>query len=224
MIKLQTSLIWPGCAQGKYIVRAKGFILAILRWGNAVGPLDSWSPIAYVPIDPAGNGEYFFSGRRAIPRNATHLWAHCVSSDFSHFEDAFAIIPERFLAAAEEGTEIGQFSVLTDLHLAAKPWMIKRALQAAEAEIILLLGDSTNDGSSEQFSQFQSCISEASPDKIILCVPGNHDVTPPKRVPAGVDGMSNYTAFHNELMVKLEQRGLPIHLAPNRLTFSTQFL
>ena len=57
MIKLQTSLIWPGCAMGKYIVKAKGFLLAILRWGDANGPLPDWSPI--VPIDPAGNGECF---------------------------------------------------------------------------------------------------------------------------------------------------------------------
>lgn len=25
MVKLQLSLIWPGCAQGKYTVRTKGF-------------------------------------------------------------------------------------------------------------------------------------------------------------------------------------------------------
>ena len=82
MIKLQTSLIWPGCAMGKYIIKAKGFLLAILRWGDANGPLPDWSPIAYVPIDPAGNGEFFFPGRRAIPDEATHVWAHCVSHDF----------------------------------------------------------------------------------------------------------------------------------------------
>ena len=39
MIRLQTSLIWPGCAQGKYTIKAKGYILAVLRWGTAAGPL-----------------------------------------------------------------------------------------------------------------------------------------------------------------------------------------
>ncbi len=73
MIKLQTSLIWPGCAQGKYIVKAKGCILAILQWGNANTPLTDWGPFAYVPIDPAGNGLFSFTGMRGIPREATHV-------------------------------------------------------------------------------------------------------------------------------------------------------
>lgn len=74
VIKVQTSLIWPGCAQGKYIVKARGFILAVLRWGNNDGPLNSWGPFAYVPIDPAGNGMFFFPGKRGIPKDATHVW------------------------------------------------------------------------------------------------------------------------------------------------------
>lgn len=66
MAKLQISLIWPGCAQGKYIIKAKGFILAILSWGNAQGPLYGWGHIGYVPIDPAGKGSFFF------PRQERH--------------------------------------------------------------------------------------------------------------------------------------------------------
>ena len=31
MIRIQTNLIWRGCAQGKYVVKAKGYILAVLR-------------------------------------------------------------------------------------------------------------------------------------------------------------------------------------------------
>ena len=54
MIHLQTSLIGPGCAQGKYILKAKGCILAVLRWGSEKEPLADWGPFAYVPIDPAG--------------------------------------------------------------------------------------------------------------------------------------------------------------------------
>jgi len=67
MIRIQTSLLWPGCAQGKYTVKAKGFLFAVLRWGNPDGPLEGWSPFAYVPIDPAGNGTFFFPGKRGIP-------------------------------------------------------------------------------------------------------------------------------------------------------------
>ena len=52
-VKLWTSLIWPGCAMGKYSIKAKGFLFAVLRWGDKTGALPDWSPIAYVPIDPA---------------------------------------------------------------------------------------------------------------------------------------------------------------------------
>ena len=75
MIKLQASLIWPGCAQGRYIIKAKGFILAVLRWGDSDHALPDWSPFAYIPIDPAGNGAFFFSGRRGIPPGISHVWA-----------------------------------------------------------------------------------------------------------------------------------------------------
>ena len=50
MIRLETHLIWPGCAQGRYTVRAKGFILAVLHWGDHRRPLDGWGPFAYVPV------------------------------------------------------------------------------------------------------------------------------------------------------------------------------
>ena len=96
MIKLQTSLIWPGCAQGKYSIKAKGFILAVLRWGNSNAPLNGWGPFAYVPVDPAGNGSFYFPGRRGIPGEATHVWARCYTGDFRDYEDAFCAIPEKY--------------------------------------------------------------------------------------------------------------------------------
>ena len=80
MIKLQINLIWQGCAQGRYSVKAKGFILAVLRWGNTEAPLPDWTPFAYVPIDPSGNGSFVFSGGRGIPAAATHVWARLMSS------------------------------------------------------------------------------------------------------------------------------------------------
>ena len=76
-VKLWTSLIWPGCAMGKYSIKAKGFLFAVLRWGDKTGALPDWSPIAYVPIDPAGNGEFFFPGRRAIPHGVAYVWSEC---------------------------------------------------------------------------------------------------------------------------------------------------
>ena len=131
MIKLQTSLIWPGCAQGKYIVKAKGFILAVLKWGDCSAPLEGWGPFAYVPVDPAGNGCFFFSGKRGIPGEATHVWARCYAPDFSSYEDASAGIPERYLSCGETREDAVRFSILTDLHLSSKPWKIRRALRTA---------------------------------------------------------------------------------------------
>ena len=136
MIRLQTSLIWPGCAQGKYIVKAKGYLLAILKWGNEAGPLAGWDAFAYVPIDPAGNGCFFFSGKRGIPKEATHVWARCVSHDFSVFSDVCAKIPERYLVNTAEHLKKNLFSILTDLHLSSKLWKIRQALNATQSDTI----------------------------------------------------------------------------------------
>ena len=222
MIKLQANLIFPGCAMGKYIVKAKGFLFAVLRWGDAEGPWPDWSPIAYVPIDPAGNGEFFFPGRRAIPREATHVWARCVSHDFSHFEDACAAIPERFLPEQGEQAAAQRFSVLTDLHLASKPWMIRRALRAAQSDTILLLGDAVNDGLPEQFEAFLDCVEAASPEKTILPVPGNHDVTQPKLTTTDADGAAAYQAFQEKLLRNAEARGFSFERDPDSLAWSTR--
>lgn len=126
MIRIQTSLIWPGCAQGKYTAKAKGFILTVLRWGNVEAPLDDWSPFAYVPVDPAGNGIFSFSGKRGIPVDASHVWARCYTDDFGSFKDVSVEIPEKYKTRLEVNETVHHFSVLTDLHLAAKPWKIKQ--------------------------------------------------------------------------------------------------
>ncbi len=165
MIRLQTGLVWPGCAQGEYSVKAKGYFLAVLRWGAADRPFNDWSPFAFVPIDPAGNGTFSFSGGRAIPREATHVWAHCVKDDFTTATDVSAEIPERFLRVPAPDPAAQRFSVLTDLHLSSRPWRVKQALKAAESDVLFLLGDSANDGEQAQFDLFQACIRDAAPEK-----------------------------------------------------------
>lgn len=130
MLKVQTNLIWQGCAQGKYTVKAKGYILAVLRWGNADGPLYNWSPFAYVPIDPAGNGAFFFPGQRSIPKDASHVWARCFTHDFTSFEDISVEIPCQYILPDVSPNDTKRFSVLTDFHLSAKPQKITQALKA----------------------------------------------------------------------------------------------
>ncbi len=220
MMKLQTSLIWPGCAQGKYIVKAKGCILAVLRWGGKDSPLKDWGPFAYVPIAPAGNGCFFFTGMRGIPREATHVWARCYSPDFAAFEDIAAAIPDKYLTQADDGDGAQRFSVLTDLHLASKPWRIKQALRATESDTILLLGDLTNDGLSDQFESFKACMDETVPWKSVFPVTGNHDVL--RVTPPGTDGCENFAAFQVELLARAERGGHRVSLAPDRRAYSVQ--
>ena len=223
MIKLKTSLIWPGCAQGRYsISKARGYILAILRWGNHKEPAQDWSPIAYIPIDPAGNGEFFFPNRRAIPAEVTHLWAHLFSHDFTSFEEVSIKIPARYLPEITDQGSATHFSILTDLHLASKPWMVRRALKAAEGDIILLLGDSTNDGLSEQFNQFQGCIAETVSNKSVFCVPGNHDVTHLKKIDDADDGLANYAFFQRNLLAMHGNHNLNVEFDENSLAYTVE--
>jgi len=220
-MKLQMSLIWPGCAQGNYIVKAKGHILAVLRWGSGDGPLKEWGPFAYVPIDPAGNGCFFFSGKRGIPREATHVWARCFTPDFSAFEDIAVEIPERYLPDTGCQEEVQCFSILTDLHLSSKPWKIKQALRATESSTLFLLGDSTNDGLAEQFERFLECIAETVPEKSIFPVTGNHDVLHPGCADK-IDGCRNYAEFQRRLLAQVEQNGHRVSLAPDQRAYSVQ--
>lgn len=220
MAKLQVSLIWPGCAQGKYTIKARGYILAILSWGNADGPLADWDPFAYVPVDPAGNGSFFFSGRRGIPPGATHVWARCITHDFNGAEDISAEIAPRFLPPANDDPAAKRFSVLTDLHLSARPWKIRQALRSAASDIVFLLGDSTNDGTPAQFEAFEGCIGEAARDRAILPVIGNHDVVHPKNKSG--DGCEDYAAFQANRLKHAAECGIEICRDPDSLAWATR--
>ena len=220
MAKLQISLIWPGCAQGKYAIKARGYILAVLSRGNADGPLAGWGPFAYVPVDPAGNGSFFFSGRRGIPPGVTHVWARCISHDFKHVESISTEIAPRFLPLQRDESAVKRFSVLTDLHLAAKPWKIRQALRNAESDIVFLLGDLTNDGMPSQFETFEGCIAQAAPDRIILPVIGNHDVAHPKNKSG--DGCEDYAAFQGKCLKRAVEMGIGICRDPDSLAWATR--
>ena len=214
MIRVKTGLIRPGCAQGRYLIQARGFMLAALRWGNAQGPLEQWGMLAYVPIDPAGNGSFFFSGGRAIPAGATHVWARCYTHGLTAFEDAAAEIPERFILPDAFPEDALRFSALSDLHLSSKPWRIIRALASTESDTVFLPGDLTNDGLPEQFDRFRACIGKSIPDKAVFPVIGNHDVLHTARE-NGADGCKNYAAFQEGLLAKAEGNGYDVHLAPD---------
>ena len=221
VIRLQTGLIWPGCAQGKYVVKAKGCMLAVLSWGTTVGPLTGWGPFAYVPVDPAGNGIFSFSGRRGIPREATHVWARCYMAGFGSYEDVSAEIPAKYLSAVDDTGEPQRFSVLTDLHLASRSWKIRQALMATESGTVFLLGDSTNDGLPEQFTGFMACIEETVPEKTIFPVTGNHDILHASRVNS-YDGCRYYADFQRCLLAKAEAAGHSISYDPDGWAYAVR--
>ena len=64
-----------GLADGTYRIRAKGCIAAVLCWANSRGELSDWAPFAYVLIAPNGEGQFRFTGHRAVPPEATHVLA-----------------------------------------------------------------------------------------------------------------------------------------------------
>ena len=225
MIKLQIKFETPGYAQGNYLIKAKGFILGVLSWADEHGALNDWGNFAYIPIDTAGNGSFYYSGLRAIPSNATHVLARCFSGDFLSYEDVMSEIPSHFLSNIQENNQNNQdnqyFSVLTDLHLASKTWKIKQALKAAQNKIIFLLGDSTNDGYHEQFEQFKNCISETLNEKIIFPVIGNHDVLH-STISLSDDGCKNYADFQKYLLNKAEKSGFKIEYDNDSLAYSVR--
>lgn len=220
MISVEINLIWPGSAEGRYAVRAKGSILSVFFWGDMQGASEDWSPFAYVPIDPAGNGEFYFSGNRGIPRGMTHVWAKVYTEDFSSFEWSSAMIPERFLPKDEILPYTHTFSILTDLHMSKTPWRIRQALRAAESDVIFLLGDSSNDGRAEQFENVLACISDLTPDKAIFPVIGNHDVLHPSA--KAENGCVHYEDFQKKLLSNAESRGFSVQYAPDGRAYSVR--
>jgi len=89
---------------------------------------------------------------------------------------------------------------MSDLHLGKKPWQVRKALKmASDADVILLAGDLTNDGTPEQIELMHQCISELLPDKTVLAVAGNHDY-PRNPLPIVRDGIWDYPALEEWLL------------------------
>ena len=59
--------------------------------------------------------------------------------------------------------------VMSDLHLSKKPWQVRGALKMGEnADLVLLVGDLTNDGTPEQMALMHQCIAEVLPETPVL--------------------------------------------------------
>ena len=93
-----------------------------------------------------------------------------------------------------------RFVVMSDLHLSKKPWQVRSALQMGEnADMVLLVGDLTNDGTPAQLAMIQQCIEEVLPDTPVLAVAGNHDY-PHQPSPMIREGMCDYPALQDWLL------------------------
>lgn len=175
-MKLQAKFKRAGYADCDIRIRAKGAFLAMVYWATETGPLEGWSPFAAVPIAPTGEGAYRLEGHRAIPPEATHLYARSITPDFSTTEEAFVEIPETCKPQTKPLQLQAAFSVMSDLHLANRQfYKIGRALSQAACQTLLIAGDLTNDGFTEQFDRLKDQIESTVPDRQIFSVAGNHD-------------------------------------------------
>jgi len=197
-------------ADGIYTVKAKGCIAASLYWANENGRLPGRTAFAYLPIQPNGVGEFVFRGGRAIPKEATHVFAEAVHPDFVTCEEVLVPIP--CLPQVHITGPALRFMVLTDLHLSAKPWAVRKALMtAATADCILLAGDMTNDGTPEQMAEFYRCVTDILPDKPVFAVTGNHDF-PHDPIPQVLEGVCNYYTLQDALLRNAARLGWNVEM------------
>ena len=183
-------------------IRAKGLLLAALYWGNEKGQLLGWSSIGYVLIDPSGSGSFHFSGNRSVPEGVTRLYAKGITPDFETIEEAYADIPLEYQAVPLAESPAAAFTVMSDIHLSGKPWAARQALHNAKQNVILIPGDLTNDGFTEQFQLLGEAIACAAPEKLILSVTGNHD-----QLQILCEDYDGYAAFQERLLHRAENMG-----------------
>ena len=203
MIRLQIDLERPGAADGLYTVRAGGSLMAGLWWADENGPLPDWTAFAFVPVDPAGRGLFRFTGGRAVPREATHVFLRAVRPDMTA-EEALVPLPDRRPAPPAEGAV--RLGFITDLHLSGKLWQVGRALSlAGTGDGVLCTGDMVNDGTAEQFALLRRLIEDRLPPGTpMLAVAGNHDFPPQP------DAGERYHALQDCLLDRAERLGLAV--------------
>lgn len=204
-MKLSIRQTLPPTANGVYTVRAPGCLAASLYWGNADGKLEEWTPFAYIPIMPNGEGTFIFERMRAIPSEATHVYARAIHSDMITYEEGLQELPYR--EDQPKADPILRCVAFSDLHLSAKDWKVRRALKSAtEADCILLAGDMTNDGTAKQLARFHQCVKELLPGKPVFSVTGNHDILHDP-IPQVMEGIWDYYSLQDCFLQNAEQLG-----------------
>lgn len=211
-MRLQVKFKAQGYADCDIRICAKGAILATVYWATETGPLTGWSSLAAIPIAPSGDGEYSFGGQRAIPPEATHIYAHCVTPDFLTVDEAYAEIPDFCRPKPEALLPRAMFSLMSDLHLSGKKsGKAGAALSQATCPVILMAGDMTNDGFPEEFAALEEQIERVASDKPILSVAGNHDfmLNP---APETLGEYGAYRVFQENLLRRARAQGIQVEM------------
>lgn len=205
-MELKVNLYNPYCADGKYYVTARGYMVASLNWADQDGPLADWTALAHLPLDVSGMASFSYIGGRAIPPGVTHVAAKLISADFQRQETLLAPLPAGHTNPTFDADTT--FAVMSDLHTAAKPGRIRRALgYAAEADCVLLPGDLTNDATPEQFGCLWQLIEKVIPNTPLLAVCGNHDF-PIMPLPMVWQNIDHYYAFQEKMLNRAVQLGV----------------
>ncbi len=212
-VKLQVKYKKPGMADCEIVIRAKGFLMAMLYWSVENTPLSGWSSMAALPLDASGKGYFRFEGNRGIPPEATHLYARCITPDYSRIEDVAEKIPDAFRTPQKNTPAMFTASVMSDLHLSGKSGKIARAIQGVQCDTVLLVGDLVNDGYPEQFALLKKCIEERIPYKILLSVTGNHDQLFSSASEAA-ERENSYELFQEYLLCRARKQGIRIENGP----------
>ena len=111
----------------------------------------------------------------------------------------------------EQNTSI-RIIAMSDLHLSKKPWQVRKAFRMSQgADLVLLVGDLTNDGTAAQMELMHKCIEDVLPDTPVLAVTGNHDY-PSNPAPMIPVGSCDYPAMQRWL---LGRQPYPVETEPS---------
>ncbi len=173
-MRLQVDFTRPGSADGLYRLQAAGCAAARLCWADEGKSLEGWTSFAYLPLDALGRGCFCCGGGRAVPPEARGILVRAVSDDLTECrEEWFPLDPAQAAPPLEGELRV---AVMSDLHLAARPETVRRALaRASGTDLLLLAGDLTNDGTENQYQQLRGAIDRLLPTTPVLAVAGNHD-------------------------------------------------
>lgn len=196
-----------GFADGTYTITAPGYDSATLYWADDNGILEHYAAFAVVSL-LNGYGEFDCVGNRAIPSNATQVIALVTDKNMCNTKEIRAEIS--CYQKVNIDNCIYRISLISDIHLSNKVGKITRALRfASKSDCIIIVGDSVNDGTVEQFKLFDECVNSSITDSIpLFSVGGNHDFSRD----GFKEGEYNYWDLQKEFLERNKNLGFDIEI------------